>query len=192
MIKYLFIISFVVCISCEDGHDPILKSDPIPVDMQCMDLVTMGGSLSAVVRSLQAYRYIYAERFTDPLQAYWDEHYANTYSTIVEMNPGLTPDVYDMMVHESFYSTLPFRGTEDCLEPIIDFDTYTLLGVAAHASGCEAPVIDVQYELDPNTDLATLTLTITEIGTCEILHSKNLWVLVPKIPLGAEVKFQRL
>ena len=189
MHKYFLVIFILISSGCEDANESIIDIIPDQIDMICMDIVSMGGTLNAVIRTQQEYEEIIEQRFDIPLQTYWDGNYESVLSNIMDRNPGLSAYEYEEMVREVFYTYLPFRGTDECEHPTIDFGAYTLLGVDAGAGGCEKPEIEVQYT--SQNGVAILSLFITTFGSCEAWHSQNIWVLVPKISENTDGQFEK-
>ncbi len=157
-----------------------------------MDKVSNGGSLNVVIRNQTQYNYLIYNRFEKPLADYWNTHYESVLQSVMEQHFGLTEEQYDSLVSLIFYSSLPFKGTENCSHLEIDFSKNTLLGVAAHAGGCENPTYDIKYSFDPLQLQYTLRIKIGEFGTCSMAINKNIWVLVPKIEGGYSVNFERI
>ncbi len=156
--------------------------------MECMDMVSIGGKFEAVINSQEEYEKLIYDRFQMPLDYYWDTNYDATLQFVQQQYPGLTDEEYERLVLEMFYSALPFKGTENCSHPEINFDKYTLLGQAAHTSGCELP--EYIIEVERNRSEYVYRVTIKRIGDCEMAISKNKWILIPKIPREYPVKFE--
>lgn len=184
----VLLFSYINCslIESEEEQIPFLQ-----MEQQCMDKVSNGGTLNVVIRNQTQYDHLIYNRFEKPLADYWNTHYESVFQSVIEQHFGLTVKQYDSLVSLIFYSSLPFKGTENCSHPEIDFSKSTLLGVAAHASGCENPTYDIKYSFDPLRLQYTLKIEIGEFGTCSMGISKNIWVLVPKIDGDYSVNFER-
>lgn len=110
------------------------------------------------------------------------EEYSNDY-------PGI------LVNDDSTYQALPLRShayREGCLNkprPNIDFTKYTLLGLFTQG-GC-----DVYYrrkvEKDDVNKRYIYSVKIKECGVCKKLMINNNWVLVPKLPTGYTVQYER-
>ncbi len=159
--------------------------------MECMDAVSIGGTLEAVARTQEEYEQLILERFQQPLDDYSNANYDRVKQGVLDRNPGIDDEECEQRVREIFYSVYPFRGTEDCTFPEIDFETFTLLGQDANATGCGDPDYEIEILRDDERRTVTFRLGITEHGSCEIAINRNQWVLVPKIPPPYTVLFEK-
>lgn len=159
------------------------------IQMEGMDKVSIGGNLEVVVRTQEEYEKIIYQRFQKPLDEYWNENYESVLQSVKEQNPGLTDEEYENMVKQVFYSVLPFRGTENYTHPRINFNQYTLLGQDANSGGCELP--EYKMEVVKNGREYIYRITIKRIGSCDMGILKNKWILIPKIPSGSKVIFEK-
>ncbi len=160
------------------------------IQMQGMDKVSIGGKLEVVINSQEEYEELIYKRFQKPLDDYWNANYESVLQSVKENNPGLMDEEYEELVREIFYSTLPFRGTENYTHPQINFNQYTLLGQDAHTGGCELP--EYKIEVEKNGKEYIYRITIKRKGSCEMAILRNKWILVPKIPTNYNVKFEKI
>ena len=160
------------------------------IQMQGMDRVSIGGKLEVVINSQEEYEELIYQRFQKPLDDYWNTNYQSVLQTVKEQNPGLTDEEYEELVREIFYSTLPFKGTENYIHPKINFNQYTLLGQDANSGGCELPAYKI--EVLKNGAEYVYRITIKQTGNCEMSILKNKWILIRKIPTDSNVKFEKI
>lgn len=194
-IKNIFAISLTIIISLVVGSCDLTSTGDhtIPfeeIQMQGMDRVSIGGKLEVVINSQEEYEELIYQRFQKPLDDYWNTNYQSVLQTVKEQNPGLTDEEYEELVREIFYSTLPFKGTENYIHPKINFNQYTLLGQDANSGGCELPAYKI--EVLKNGTEYVYRITIKQIGNCEMSILKNKWILIRKIPTGSNVKFEKI
>lgn len=185
----LFLLAFSGC--SDDGS---LTSEPFTfevITMDCMDLVTNGGMMQVVIHTQAEFDSLWRKRFVEPLDAYWNANYDSVLTSVKRNNPGRTDAEYEEMVRKIFYSVLPFRGTEGCTQPQIDFDRYMLLGMSAGASGCRTPDYAVNVTCDDAQRTIRFRLHITEHGPCDRYFAHNVWALVPQTPVTYSVVFER-
>lgn len=159
--------------------------------MRCMDRVSIGGTLHAIIRNQAQYDSLIYIRFQKPLDDYWNAHYDTALYYVRQNNPGLSDSEYAILVREEFYKFLPFRGTENCTQPSIDFTQFTLLGLDAHASGCENPDYNIFVSKNNEKKELVYKIVILEHGYCDMLVSRNKWILIPKISESYSVVFQK-
>jgi hypothetical protein len=194
-IMLLVVLLFLVSSCQENSSDPSLTGiTPVEfteVLMAGMDKVSMGGELQTVVRTQLEYNALIYERFQKPLDDYWNTYYESTLNSVKQYHPGLTDSEYVAMVKQIFYSCLPFMGTDTCKHPIIDFSKYTLLGQSASAGGCKIPDYQIKAFRDYINRELIYKVKIVEHGTCLMAINKNKWILVPKIPTGYKVVFEK-
>jgi len=158
--------------------------------MECIDMVSRGGTMQAVINTEAEYDSLISARFREPLQDYWNANYDSVLAYVRANNPGLSDSVYALLVRQIFYSFLPFRGTDTCSQPTIDFTSYTLLGQDANGGGCKRPDYQVTVFRDNVLSQIIFKVRLVEHGSCEMGFDRNEWVLVPKIPEGFRVVFQ--
>jgi hypothetical protein len=165
----------IVCsaLGCDGAPEEIVQPEPIRVDLECIEYVTL--------KRVQ---------FDEKLQEWWDANYPGILARQRALYQGLTEAEYEQLARAEVYRYLPFRGTEDCLHPEIDFSMYTLLGSAAGASGCEKPLVTFRYTPPKDGKPAILALFVTEYGTCEMAWWESVWLLVPTVPKDVGVEFQ--
>ena len=159
--------------------------------MQCMDVVSMGGELQVVVRTEEEYQELISSRFQGPLDQYWAENYPRVRASVEQRYPNQSSEWYEAKAREIFYSAYPFRGTENCSHPEVDFSRHSLLGVAVHGSGCRTPDYGIEYLVDPRQNRHTLRVRIQQHGYCEMANNANKWVLVPRVGPEVVVQFER-
>jgi hypothetical protein len=86
-------------------------------------------------------------------------------------------------------------GNDHCVKTYgnkVDFSKYSLLGIDVNSGYCRRPV-GLEYKAVRDDATKTVTLQYSYAapgGTCRALSSYDLWVTVPKIPEGYEVKFE--
>ena len=159
------------------------------IQMEGLDKFFIGGKLEAVITSQSQYDSLIYYRFQKPLADYWNVNYEIVLADVKEQNPGLTEDEYKALVKEIFFSSWPFEGTENYTHPKIDFSEYTLLGQDANSGGCEMP--DYKVEINKDGFNVIYRLTVIPKGYCELTILKNMWILIPKLPKGYSVKFEK-
>ena len=159
------------------------------IQMEGLDKFFIGGKLEAVITSQSQYDSLIYYRFQKPLADYWNVNYEIVLADVKEQNPGLTEDEYKTLVKEIFFSSWPFEGTENYTHPKIDFSEYTLLGQDANSGGCEMP--DYKVEINKDGFNVIYRLTVIPKGYCELTILKNMWILIPKLPKGYSVKFEK-
>lgn len=183
------IFSALAILGCSDhGVDP--DALPHQIFLDCIDRVPTG-DLEVVVESQSQYEQLIFLRFTKPLQDYWNAHYDSTLARIKRRYPGLTDQQYADSVRKIFYSQYPFKGTENCSHPTIDFSKHTLLGQKTFAAGCRAPDYSVTVSKNDNLRVLTFNVVVVQHGACEMSWEKNIWFLIPKLPSDYVVKFER-
>ncbi|HEV7643204.1 MAG TPA: hypothetical protein VGO50_04610 [Pyrinomonadaceae bacterium] len=98
--------------------------------------------------------------------------------------------------NDSFLKAI--RGDADndrCVKKLkgkIDFSKYSLVGIDINSGYCGLP-IGLTHKAVRDDAKKTVTMQISYIapqGTCRAMSSYDLWVTVPKIPDGYEVKFE--
>ena len=171
---------------------PAGQNEPaVEVIMDCLDRVSIGGTVQAVVNSQSEYDQLIYDRFTRPLQEYWNANYDSTLAQIRRRYPGLSDEEYARLVRQAFYSSFPFRGTDSCSTPAIDFTNFTLLGIDALAGGCTRPDYEMTVVRNDSTQTVTYKVRITQHGRCEIGWNRNKWILARKIPGNYTVQCER-
>jgi len=84
-----------------------------------------------------------------------------------------------------------------CLKNLekIDFDKHTLLGIDINSGYCGVPV-GLKYQTVKDEAKKQYLLTISYIdprgSVCRAMSQYDLWLLVPKLPEGYEVKFTQV
>jgi hypothetical protein len=191
--KSTYLVIVLLTLSFEGCSDlgPELGTGYQEVFLICVDKVSMGGTLQAVIRSQEEYDRLILDRFTKPLQDYWNENYQSVLEIVRRRYPGLTEQQYADSVRRIFYSTPPFMGTENCSHPSFDFAKYALLGQDSHGTGCRQPDYTINVSSDNETRTVIFTVSILQHGLCEIAFNRNTWVLVPRLPPGYTVRFQK-
>ncbi|MFZ2322183.1 MAG: hypothetical protein WAV89_00660 [Ignavibacteriaceae bacterium] len=159
------------------------------IQMDGLDKFFVGGQLEAVITSQSQYDSLIYSRFQKPLADYWTANYEAMLEYVKIQNPGLTENEYKALVKEIFFSSWPFEGTENYTHPQIDFSKYTLLGQDANSGGCETP--DYKVEIKKDGFNVIYRLTVIPKGYCEMAILKNMWILIPKLPKGYSVKFEK-
>jgi hypothetical protein len=193
---YIAIPILFIFFGCKQNSTSLSTSEPTPVpftevQMECTDLVSMSSKLEATIRSQGAYESYIFKQFTIPLRDYWNANYESVLNSMKQRYPGLSDTEYEALVREVFYSILPFRGTDSCCNPVIDFDHYTLLGYDAHAGGCRTPDYQITVLQDENKKEIIYKIKIIQHGYCLMAFSRNKWILIPKISPSYRIVFQK-
>ncbi|MDI6804195.1 MAG: hypothetical protein QME58_10170, partial [Bacteroidota bacterium] len=129
-------ISLIILFShfcCKEYSSAPMPEVPTPVPfmevrMQCTDLVSIGGQLNVVIRSQAEYDSLTYERFQKPLDDYWKTNYESVLNSQKQRYPGLSDSAYAVLVRRVFYSFPPFRGTDSCSNPSINFNPDCSIG----------------------------------------------------------------
>ena len=158
--------------------------------MEGMDIVSMGGNLKVVVNSQEDYDKLIYNRYTKPLQDYWNANYESILQSVKNKYPNRSDQEYAELVKAEFYKLFPFKGTENYTHPTIDFSKYTLLGQNVSAGGCSLPNYKISILRDDKLYTFLYKVNVLQHGTCEKLWAKNMWMLVRKIPNFYTVKFE--
>jgi len=190
----LFAVLAIACLGCNSNSPTSVASRNdlyAEVDMQFMDLVSSGGTTEVVVRTQAQYDSLVYRRFTKPLQDYWNANYDTVLYYVRRNNPGLSDFAYTVLVREAFYQFPPFRGTENCSRPYIDFTHFTLLGFNTSAGGCSRPDYTILVARDDNKRELEFKILVLQHGGCEMEFAKNHWILVPRLPDAYHVVFTR-
>lgn len=182
--------------SCKDKSSTSFPEIPFPVPftevlMQCADLVSMGDQLEVVIRSQAEFDSLIEARFQKPLDLYWNEHYASVLNLVKQRYPGLSDSAYARLVRQVFYSFLPFKGTDSCNHPSINFNEFILLGLSAHGGGCRIPDYEIDVFQDDLNKEMIYKIKIIQFGYCSMAILKNKWVVVPKVPGTYRIIFQK-
>ena len=97
--------------------------------------------------------------------------------------------------NETYLRTIRGDGSRDwCLKNLekIDFGKHTLLGIEINSGYCRVPV-GLQYQTLKDTERKQYLVNISYIDPrgagCRALSQYDLWLLVPKLTAGYEVKF---
>lgn len=168
---------------------------PVPFDriaLPCIDMVSPGFRLGVVARTQEEYDRLIYEKFERRLEEYWEKNYPSVKESLRRRHPDISDDELEDLVREYFYSTYPFRGTEDCTLPEIDFSQYSLIGQGTTAGGCEEPGYGIEVFRDDEAKEYTFRITIFVYGFCMSGINSNHWVLVPRIPPSYEVAFEEI
>jgi Fe-S cluster assembly iron-binding protein IscA len=98
--------------------------------------------------------------------------------------------------NETYLKTIRADASLDwCLKKLekIDFGKHTLLGIEINSGYCGIP-LGLQYQAVKDADKKQYLLDISYIdpqgAVCRALSQYDLWLLVPKLPAGYEVKFE--
>ncbi len=97
---------------------------------------------------------------------------------------------------EEFISSIRSDASRDfCLNNLekIDFETHSLLGIDINSGYCRRPAeLDFEVEKIESEKIYRLKISYADPrgSVCRALSQYDLWVLVPKIPDGFEVKFE--
>jgi hypothetical protein len=159
------------------------------ITLDCIDKVTFGARLKVVINSQAEYEKLTYDYFQKPLDEWRERNYPSILEYIKRDNPGLTDQEYARLAEEELYKYLPFMGTKNCLQPAIDFSTFTLLGYGIDASGCDDPDYLIDLHRDTRLHETSFHVTVIEYGTCELVIYKIIWLLIPKIPDYYKVTF---
>lgn len=174
--------------------DPTSSEDiPVPyeeIHLSCIDQVSFGSALEVVVNSQEEYEELIYQQFQKPLDLYWDRWYESTLQLVKEQNPGLTELEYEKLARELIYQAYPFKGTENCSHPEIDFSRYTLLGKSTEASGCR--IIEHIFEVKKRNSDYYCRIIVKVEGDCSLSLDERKWLLIPKISASASVKFETI
>ena len=187
----LLLLSLVGC----GSDNPVSSTSQLiyysQIIMGCLDLDYLAPPLQAVVHNQAEYDSLIFERITKPLQDYWNANYDTVLGFIRRTNPGLSDSEYAILVRDHFYSGPPFRGTNQCSNPSIDFSRYTLLGINANSGGCRTPEWDIFVSRDDFKKEITCRVVTVQQGHCSMLIMSNKWILIPRIPDSYKVVFQK-
>ena len=177
-------------LSCDNSDfEPNLFEGEI--SMEAMDKVTIGGNLQVVINSQSEYDTLIYYRFTKPLKDYWDRNIDEVINILKTRYPNLTEQAYADSAKKLMYELPPLMGTENAAHPKIDFNIYTLLGMAAHSGGCPKPDYQNIFIRNEQEKVFIMKVIITSHGTCGLGFDKNMWVIVRKIPSNYSIKFER-
>ncbi len=183
---FVLLLPVLITIGCETGEYPVPYTETA---MPCMDLVTPGGGPPVAVRTQASYDSLFSARVQKPLDDYWKANYDSTLSYLKRNHPGLSDSEYAVRVRQIFYSLGPFRGTESCTDPVVDFSRQYLLGLATQAAGCSADYTVAVLKDDDRREIL-YHVTVLAHGTCEMLIVRNKWVIVPRFPDTYRVVFK--
>ena len=100
--------------------------------------------------------------------------------------PGEAPRIVDT---QAGYDSL--FGDEPCPDSLIDFSRYTLLYQYYSGIGCESPFIEKSIVKDDMQRKIIFLIRIVEHGTCLPRWMGFQWALIPKVPAGYTVVFQK-
>ena len=160
--------------------------------MGCMDMVSQGGQLQVAINTQPAYDSLIYARFQKPLDDYWRDNYDSVLYHVRENHPALSDSEYAILVRDVFYQLLPFRGTDSCTQPTIDFRKFTMLGMSSAGGGCNPPDYYLTVLRDRTTGEVLYRIEVLQHGTCDIAFTRNSWVLIPKLAASEKVRFQTL
>lgn len=95
---------------------------------------------------------------------------------------------------EAYLKAMYDTERERCLKAIekIDFDRHALLGIEINSGYCGYP-LGLQYETVKEVERKRYLVNISYIeprASCRAYSQYDLWLLVPKLPDGYEVKFE--
>ena len=65
--------------------------EPDSISLACIDHVSLGSIEPVVIRTQEEYEELIDERFTKPLQDFWDANYPYFLARMEDRYPGLTP-----------------------------------------------------------------------------------------------------
>jgi len=100
--------------------------------------------------------------------------------------PGETPrNINTQAEYDSLF------GAEPCPDSLIDFSKYTLLYQYYSGTGCDDPFIEASITKDDMQRKVTFQIRIIEHGTCLPRWAAFQWALIPKVPAGYTVVFQK-
>lgn len=71
--------------------------------------------------------------------------------------------------------------------PIIDFNSYTMVGYISSVSGCSSP--QFSYKIVKYNSEYTININIVQHGFCKINNLIVLWCLIPKVNNNISSKF---
>lgn len=188
--KFCFL-SFSLIPGCDNTIAPE-ESNQIPyqkIQMEGLYKFIVGGKFQAIITSQSQYDSLIYYRFQKPLSDYWNTNYETLLTYVKEQNPGLTESEYKTIVKKIFFTSWPFEDTENYTHPKIDFSKYTLLGQDANSGGCKMPDFIIEVKKD-GSDII-YRLTVIPKGFCEMGILKNMWILIPKLPKGYNVRFEK-
>src|ERR1039458_5686362 len=86
----------------------VLQSTEVP--MGCMDIVSSGGTLHAVIRTQTQYDSIIYVRFRKPLDDWWNANYPTVLSSVKQQYPNLSDAECDSIARIRMYTFAPVRG----------------------------------------------------------------------------------
>jgi hypothetical protein len=161
------------------------------IELPGVDRVSRGGSFETVVRTREEYDRLIQERYHDPLNEYCNRSYPEERLELEHQEPPLTEgEIQEILNRQCIARDLLYRGLLSVRHPEIDFSKHSLLGLGVGAGGCTQPEYLIHFSRSGMT--YTLYVRITEFGRCERAWSKNLWVLTPRIPEYAGVRFEKV
>lgn len=184
----ILLLAMLLSWSCnQNGTGPDLTDTEIL--LEGMDQVTSGGNLQVVINTQAEYETLIYNRYTKPLQEYWNAHYLSILQSVKNNHPNLSDSEYTVLVKNVFYSVYPFRGLEGYSHPSIDFSRYTLLGQNVDGGGCRKPDYLVSIIRIDSLRMVTFKVMVQQHGICKAPFVKNQWMLVRKIPETYKVAF---
>jgi hypothetical protein len=171
-------------------HGTDVNESAEEVSMTGMDKVSMGGGLQVVIRTQAEYDRLVYDRYTKPLQDYWDKYYASILESVKSNYPNRSDSEYVVRVKQVFYSALPFKGTEGYVHPTFDFSKYTLLGQSVTGHGCSVPTYQPSVLRNDKDRSILFRVVVQQEGTCDMGWDKHVWMLVRKVSTNYVVNFE--
>lgn len=95
---------------------------------------------------------------------------------------------YIFTTDSAFQTLLNEPSCDNIIDPTIDFNQFSLLGMYA-SGGCKV-TFKPQVLKDEQNKKYKFTVFVFEKGLCKKAAISNNWVLVPKLPLGYSVDFE--
>lgn len=189
MMRY-FILSLVLTslyISCREH---ISKATELPYDTIHNLCVGSGGTLNLVINSQEEFDAFYQEWHTDPLAKWLESNYAALLDGVRKNYPRATEDQYDSIIRNDYiYNFAPFKGTQNCEKPVVDFSNKTLLAQSLQISGCEC-LEKIPTTIYRNGNTITVQAYPEDTGNCEMACYYANFYTIDKISPDLVVLFQ--
>jgi hypothetical protein len=97
--------------------------------------------------------------------------------------------INDTAEFNTLIETISYTNCVNYDYPEIDFENYTLLGLFAEGSGCEA-IYDRSFSRNDDSETYKYTIKANYTGLCDMLIMHSNWILVDKISDEAIVVFE--
>jgi len=192
--KYtVLVLLSLLILSCEKKNDDNFELiDFKEIELECVNIATRSsGSLKVRIDTQEEYDSLYYYMFTKILEDWLNANYGSLISGLSNNYLGADPEDYDsILMNDYIYNFLPYKGTYDCEHPLIDFESYTLLGQSISVASCSIPKIETELLMDNSNKELIFRLNIETYGFCEMGFGFYVWILVDKLTDDIEVKYQ--